>query len=98
MTKVTIYIAFVAGGILSAGEIILIRSFSLLRDARSQLRSGCLPIKFLSRIKTAALGTKMLCLFRNFSHFLQAFFNFSVLNLAQKRYIKKKTVEIVREN
>ena len=54
------------------------------------------PIKFLSRIKIAASGTKTLCLFLNFSNFLRAFFSFSVQNLTQQPLLIK-TVEIVRE-
>ena len=45
------------------------------------------PIKFLSRIKIAALGTKTLCFLLNFITFLRAFFSFSVQNLTQQRYI-----------
>ena len=48
------------------------------------------PIKFLSRIKIAVLGTKTLCLFLYFSNFLRAFFSFSVQNLTQQRYITKQ--------
>ena len=44
------------------------------------------PIKFLSRIKIAAMGTKTLCLFLKFSNFLRASFSFSVKNLTQQRY------------
>ena len=44
------------------------------------------PIKFLSRIKIAAMGTKTLCLFLKFSKFLRASFSFSVQNLTQQRY------------
>ena len=44
------------------------------------------PIKFLSRIKIAAMGTKTLCLFLKFSNFLRASFRFSEQNLTQQRY------------
>ena len=45
------------------------------------------PIKILSRIKIAAMGTKTLCLFLKFSNFLRASFRFSEQNLTQQRYI-----------
>ena len=45
------------------------------------------PIKFLSRIKIAVMGTKTLCLFLKFSNFLRASFRFSEQNFTQQRYI-----------
>ena len=53
-------------------------------------KSAQITCKFLSRIKKAVLGTKMLCLFLYFSNFLRAFFSFSVQNLTQQRYITKQ--------
>ena len=77
LTKITIYIIvlFIAWCALTAQKWL------------PSMWSKSSPIKFLSRIKMTALGTKTVCLFLNFWNFLRVLFNSSVQNLAQQWYI-----------